>query len=483
VGVSERRAGREGIASGRDDTGDESTEPVTIELRILTGSRAGSRERFDGSVVTVGRHPLSDLRFDPEADLEVSSRHAELRESDGEWCVYDSSSTNGTFVNGERVVSERELCTSDVIRLGANGPQLLVQINDEPVVETGLTAARGRKDTTVRIAEAVQAETASMKRWFALAVGAVVIVAGGSLLAWRRQSSVRERELLAVIARSESVSAPLQRTIASMMARDSLFSRALAERDSASAREVATGRRMAGGSGASAASVALLSERVAFDTRVRQAITQMDFPRVHDLNDPAVALIASDLDGVFIAATAFSVSASGELVTNRHVMRAESGRGPRRIRVLFANTTEWVSAHLVRTSDSDDLALIQIDGGGPYPVVAGVSRAAGETRVGSPVASIGYPHAVDTPMEGSGLNVRARTTTTAGTVSKLLADVMQIDSYAGKGSSGSPVFDRRGFVVGVVYGGEVESNGRIVYAVPASRLAAFLGSSAASIIR
>ena len=45
------------------------------------------------------------------------------------------------------------------------------------------------------------------------------------------------------------------------------------------------------------------------------------------------------------------------------------------------------------------------------------------------------------------------TTTTAGTISKRLDDVLQIDSYAGKGSSGSPVFDVRGHVVGVVYGG------------------------------
>ena len=65
-------------------------------------------------------------------------------------------------------------------------------------------------------------------------------------------------------------------------------------------------------------------------------------------------------------------------------------------------------------------------------------------------------------MEGAGLDVRARTTTAAGTVSKRLGDVLQIDSYAGKGSSGSPVFDVRGHVVGVIYGGEAESKGRIV---------------------
>ena len=116
-------------------------------------------------------------------------------------------------------------------------------------------------------------------------------------------------------------------------------------------------------------------------------------------------------------------------------------------------------------------------------MVAGVSRAGGLARVGAPVASIGYPGATDTPMEGSGMNITARTTITAGTVSKRLDDVIQIDSYAGHGSSGSPLFDSAGNVVGVIYGGAKESNGRIVYAVPAQRLSAFIGSDGGAIVK
>ncbi|MFL5619677.1 MAG: trypsin-like peptidase domain-containing protein [Gemmatimonadaceae bacterium] len=462
---------------------------MTIELRILSGSRSGQRERFDKSPVTVGRHPLSDLKFDPDDDLDVSTRHAELREVEGRWTVFDQRSTNGTFVNGERIADHRPLFDGDTLGLGAKGPQVEVHIADAPRVTVAAssgaaataTSSRGaaatRRDTTARIAEAVRAETASLKRMFALAVGALIVIAAVAGALWQRRASSREAELLALIARSESASVPLERTRTQMQARDSQFSRLLAERDSSMRREMQAGRRMVGR--ATPESLAQLSERVAQETRLRQAITLMDFPRVHDLNDPAVALIASDLDGTFIAATAFAVSAEGLLVTNRHVVRTSSGHAPRRIRVLLANTTEWRPARLVRVSDEDDLALLQLDGGGPVPVVAGVSRTGRDTRVGSPVATIGFPHAVDTPMEGTGLDVRARTTTTAGTVSKRLVDVLQIDSYAGKGSSGSPVFDVRGNVVGVIYGGEAESRGRIVYAVPAERLAAFLTEAGA----
>jgi S1-C subfamily serine protease len=52
--------------------------------------------------------------------------------------------------------------------------------------------------------------------------------------------------------------------------------------------------------------------------------------------------------------------------------------------------------------------------------------------------------------------------------------VLQIDSYATHGSSGSPVFDEHGHVIGVIWGGLVESKGRIVYAVPAERVTALL---------
>jgi len=89
----------------------------------------------------------------------------------------------------------------------------------------------------------------------------------------------------------------------------------------------------------------------------------------------------------------------------------------------------------------------------------------------------------DVPMPGEGLNITAMTTTTLGTVSKRLDDVLQLDSFSAHGASGSPVFDAEGNVVGVIYGGARESGGRIVYAVPAQRLIAFLGSEGAGLLK
>src|SRR2546430_5198512 len=81
----------------------------------------------------------------------------------------------------------------------------------------------------------------------------------------------------------------------------------------------------------------------------------------------------------------------------------------------------------------------------------------------------------DLPMEHIGEGgVIADPTLTVGTVSKALANVVQVDGYGAPGSSGSPIFDRTGRVAAVLYGGNRESQGKIIYAVPASQIVTYL---------
>ena len=51
-------------------------------------------------MVVVGRHPLCDVRLDCHW---VSLRHCILTEDAGEVVVRDLGSTNGTWINGQRV--------------------------------------------------------------------------------------------------------------------------------------------------------------------------------------------------------------------------------------------------------------------------------------------------------------------------------------------------------------------------------------------
>jgi hypothetical protein len=71
---------------------------------------------LDSDRATVGKAESSDIVLD--FDSKVSRLHAVLERLSGQWCVRDLSSSNGTFVNGERIWAERPLRHGDELRFG-----------------------------------------------------------------------------------------------------------------------------------------------------------------------------------------------------------------------------------------------------------------------------------------------------------------------------------------------------------------------------
>ena len=63
----------------------------------------------------VGR--AAEAQISLHRDTSVSRRHARITEEAGEWLIQDGKSTNGLFVNGERVV-EHWLRSGDRVTLG-----------------------------------------------------------------------------------------------------------------------------------------------------------------------------------------------------------------------------------------------------------------------------------------------------------------------------------------------------------------------------
>ncbi|MBA2530223.1 MAG: FHA domain-containing protein [Euzebyales bacterium] len=100
------------LAEAAVETGD--LEPGTALLVGVRGPNRGARFLLDRDVVTVGRHPDSDIFLD---DITVSRRHAEFRRDATRFWVHDVGSLNGTYVNGNRA-EDQLLETADEIQVG-----------------------------------------------------------------------------------------------------------------------------------------------------------------------------------------------------------------------------------------------------------------------------------------------------------------------------------------------------------------------------
>jgi pSer/pThr/pTyr-binding forkhead associated (FHA) protein len=86
-------------------------------LVVTRGPNSGSRFVLApeaGAVVTIGRHPESDVFLD---DITVSRRHAEVRHDSGAFWAHDVGSLNGTYLNRERI-DTAPLSSGDELQVG-----------------------------------------------------------------------------------------------------------------------------------------------------------------------------------------------------------------------------------------------------------------------------------------------------------------------------------------------------------------------------
>jgi S1-C subfamily serine protease len=446
---------------------------VTVRITFLSGARARQVESFRKAFIELGRHPRCDVRFDADRDLDVASRHAGIIQLGDRFVVRDLGSTNGTFVNDTLVTRDVTLSDGDVIRFGQRGPSVEFHVAaDGPDPHTVSPAVRAtaerivaprRSSTALRIA----AEVARLRRTTQTLIAVLALVLAA--FAWVRWREARD-ERAAGEARGQLVR--VQAELASV--RDAL---------SRSQAEVAQLSRELAAVVARGDARAVARMRAALDsaeTRQRDlaGVAAMDYRSISLKNQDAVALLVVQFsDSEIFSGTAFAADSQGTLVTNRHLLVGEEGnRRPLRIAVKFSGSRQWFPGQLLGVADSlgGDVGVVRVDIQGGTPRIAAFAEAGALAR-GDPVAIIGYPLGEDLPMQRFGPSgVIADPTLTVGTISKALPTVVQVDGYGAPGSSGSPIFDRSGRVAAVLYGGNRESNGKIIYAVPANLILDYL---------
>jgi len=94
---------------------------------------------LDKPVVSIGRLVEHDICLE---DPFVSRYHCVIRNEDGQYVIEDLKSTNGTFINGERV-NVYPLEEGDLIRIGTSRFEVRLQKSEEPMaVSQNLFEAR-----------------------------------------------------------------------------------------------------------------------------------------------------------------------------------------------------------------------------------------------------------------------------------------------------------------------------------------------------
>ncbi|MCH7525910.1 MAG: FHA domain-containing protein, partial [Planctomycetes bacterium] len=106
-------------------------------LYVLQGPDKGRTFQTTDEVTLLGR----DSDEVPFTDHSISRRHAELRKENGAWMIQDIHSSNGTFVNGERIQEATPIKHGDQIRIGST---LMVFSGEESVEQ--FTGSRLTRD-------------------------------------------------------------------------------------------------------------------------------------------------------------------------------------------------------------------------------------------------------------------------------------------------------------------------------------------------
>lgn len=156
--------------------------------------------------------------------------------------------------------------------------------------------------------------------------------------------------------------------------------------------------------------------------------------------------------------SAVVVDPAGFLLTNAHVV---AGGG--RIIVALPGRPP-LEATLLATAPDDDLALLRVDPGAT--ALPTVRFATGEARVGQSCLAIGNALGLEATVTRGIISARGRRLMHEGR--PLGADFIQTDATIHPGSSGGPLVDLTGAVVGITTAVEQDAPG-VGFAIPAAR--------------
>ncbi len=113
-----------------------------FQFVMRSGPTPGVTFPLEGDQLIIGRDSSKTVAIN---DAEISRKHSRLSFQGGKYVLEDLGSTNGTFVNGQRLAGPVVLKPGDVVSLGEQIVLMYDAINMDP----GATIATSRKSARV----------------------------------------------------------------------------------------------------------------------------------------------------------------------------------------------------------------------------------------------------------------------------------------------------------------------------------------------
>jgi len=123
-----------------------------FQFVMRSGPTPGVTFPLEGDQLVIGRDSSNSVAIN---DAEISRKHSRLSFQGGKYVLEDLGSTNGTFVNGQRLAGPVVLKAGDVVSLG----EQIVLMYDAINIDTGATVMSSRKSVNAATPPPVQAAT------------------------------------------------------------------------------------------------------------------------------------------------------------------------------------------------------------------------------------------------------------------------------------------------------------------------------------
>jgi hypothetical protein len=137
---------------------------MKVSLEMSVPSQPAALVEHEGPIVHIGRDPTCELVLDPTLGG-VSWRHARLEMTPGGLVAVDLGSTNGTYVNGQRIAGPTVVSMGDTIGLGQRGPRLrLAGLNESGMAKAKSPASKTGLDLSGAAASEAPALLQSSRR-------------------------------------------------------------------------------------------------------------------------------------------------------------------------------------------------------------------------------------------------------------------------------------------------------------------------------